>query len=53
MPHELAVGAADQSTRGNQTDYMFEDSETLRDDGPEMCMAMDDALPDETPVTVK
>jgi chorismate-pyruvate lyase len=34
--------------------YMFEDeNELIRDDVAEICMAIDDALPDETRVPVK
>jgi hypothetical protein len=34
--------------------YLFDaDSETMRDDVAEMCMAIDDALPDEGRVPVK
>ena len=33
--------------------YMFDESERIRDDVAEVCMAIDDALPDETRVQVK
>lgn len=33
--------------------YLFEESEAIRDDVAEVCMAIDDALPDETRVEVK
>jgi len=33
--------------------YMFDEGELLRDDIAEVCMAIDDALPDSTRVEVK
>ena len=33
--------------------YMFDEAEMLRDDIAEVCMAIDDALPDTTRVEVK
>ena len=33
--------------------YMFDEAEMLRDDIAEVCMAIDDALPDATRVEVK
>jgi hypothetical protein len=53
MPHE-ELTALLQRARTVLERYMFEaDGEAIRDDIAEVCMAIDDALPDETRVPVR
>jgi hypothetical protein len=53
MPHEELIALL-QRARTVLERYMFEaDGEAIRDDIAEVCMAIDDALPDETRVQVR
>jgi hypothetical protein len=51
MPHEELIALLHHA-RSVLKRYMFE-GETIRDDVAEVCMAIDDALPDETRVAVR
>lgn len=53
MPHEELIALL-QRARTVLERYMFEaDGEAIHDDIAEVCMAIDDALPDETRVPVR
>jgi len=53
MPHEELIALL-QRARTVLERHMFEpDGEAIRDDIAEVCMAIDDALPDETRVPVR
>jgi hypothetical protein len=53
MPHEELIELL-QRARTVLERHMFEaDGEAIRDDIAEVCMAIDDALPDETRVPVR
>jgi hypothetical protein len=53
MPHDELIALLGRA-RAVLEHYMFEaDGEAIRDDVAEVCMAIDDALPDESRVPVK
>jgi CDP-glycerol glycerophosphotransferase (TagB/SpsB family) len=53
MPHDELLALLKRA-RGVLEHYLFEaDGEAVRDDVAEVCMAIDDALPDETRVAVR
>jgi hypothetical protein len=53
MPHEELIALL-QRARSVLERYLFEaEGEAIRDDIAEVCMAIDDALPDETRVEVR
>jgi hypothetical protein len=53
MPHEELIALLKRA-RSVLESYLFEpDGEVIRDDIAQICMAIDDALPDEIRVTVR
>jgi hypothetical protein len=52
MSHEELLALLNQA-RTVLDRYLFDDSEAMRDDVAQICMAIDDALPSESRVDVK
>jgi len=52
MSHDELLALLSQA-RSVLERYMFDEGELIRDDVAEVCMAIDDALPDATRVVVK